>query len=892
MGRTKISGWFFILAVLIIIVFWQSIQLAAEWLWFKEVGYTIVFSVNLLSQGKAGLLLGGLVFFLLYLNLRLALGLSRHAPAWWIHTPLVTEGNISKMVKIFSLLIGFMALVAGTGAAQNLLLFSYGLPFKVSDPLLSRDVSFYTFTLPFLRNLYSYAFSALILSILGAGAIYLMRGAITVNVPFRLQMETKARTHLLTLGIFFLLLLAFGYWLDLGDLPFSHRGVVYGAGYADATTQVWVLKALIIISILASFALIYAIIKRDLRPVVLIVLLLLFAHVVGRGIYPSLVQRFIVTPNEIALERPYLEHNIKFTRLAYGLDRIEEMEFPALDNLTLRDIQQNAPTIKNIRLWDYTPLLQTFSQLQEIRTYYKFLGVDNDRYQIGGEYRQVMLAPRELSYSALPSRTWVNEHLTYTHGYGVVMGPVNRVTKEGLPEFFIKDIPPASTVEIKINRPEIYFGEMESDYVFVKTKRPEFDYPVGEKNVYTRYTGEGGVPLNFWRKVLFAFRFQSLMILLSDDITAESRIMYYRNIRERVGKVAPFAILDGDPYLVITQAGRLVWIIDGYTVTNRFPCSEPVPKLGNYIRNSLKATVDAYDGTVKLYLSDAADPIINTFARIYPGILRPLSEMPADLRTHLRYPPGFLSVQARMYRTYHMRDPQVFYNKEDIWTIPQLPQGSSEQEMRPYYTIMKLPQGEKEEYILLLPFTPVKKDNMAAWLAARCDDPHYGKLIVYTFPKQRLVYGPRQIAARINQDAYISQQLSLWNQRGSHVIMGNLLAIPLEKSIIYVQPIFLASERGQLPELKRIILAYGNSIVMEENLELALKSLFGGEAAARVKPASEERFSPPTKRLSVREALNHWRKAQQHLRDGNWALFGEEIKKMENILKELEKEAR
>lgn len=891
MNRVKLPGWIFVLIFLILIAAWQLIHLLTEWLWFKEVGYTQVFSINLLAQGKASLILGGIFFVLLFLNLTLAIRLSRNGRAWWTNSPLIFEKRIEKIAKSLSLFLGFLALLSAMGSAQNYLLFFHGIPFKLNDPLLNRDVSFYAFTLPFLRHLYGYIIAGLVFSLIGVSTIYALRGSIAFTTQFRLEFHPRARNHVLTIGILFLLTLSFGYWLDLGDLPLAHRGVVYGAGYTEATTQIWVLKALMILCLITAFSLLYAILRRDLRPVIFFILLLLFSHIAGRNIYPTLVQRFIVTPNEIALESPYLKHNIHYTRLAYGLDRIEEREFPALENLTLKDIQRNVPTIRNIRLWDYAPLLQTFSQLQEIRTYYRFLGVDNDRYQIGGEYRQVMLAPRELSYSALPSRTWVNEHLTYTHGYGVVMGPVNRVTKEGLPEFFIKDIPPVSVVDVKVTRPEIYFGEVESDYVFVKTKRPEFDYPVGEKNVYTRYEGEGGVPLSFWRKLLFSARFKSLMILLSDDITAESRIMYYRNIRERVQKVAPFAILDGDPYLVITKEGRLVWILDGYTVTDRFPYSEPTPRLGNYIRNSLKATVDAYDGKVNLYISDPSDPLINTYARIYPGVLRPLSEMPADLRRHLRYPPGFLSVQARMYRVYHMKDPQVFYNKEDIWTIPHLSQGGAEQEMRPYYTIMKLPEGEREEYILLLPFTPSKKDNMSAWLAARCDDPHYGKLIVYTFPKQRLVYGPRQIAARINQDAYISQQLSLWNQRGSRAIMGNLLAIPIEQSIIYVQPIFLASERGQLPELKRIILAYGNSIVMEENLEFSLNRLFGGDSTLRIKPAMEERAASPAKRFSAKDALNHWRSAQKHLRDGNWALFGEEIKKMENILKELEKEA-
>jgi uncharacterized membrane protein (UPF0182 family) len=546
-------------------------------------------------------------------------------------------------------------------------------------------------------------------------------------------------------------------------------------------------------------------------------------------------------------------------------------------------------------LWDHAPLLQTYSQLQEMRTYYKFTGVDNDRYTIDGEYRQIMLSPREISYPALPSRTWVNEHLAYTHGYGVVVGPVNRVSAEGLPEFFIKDIPPVATTSLKVTRPEIYFGENSNEYVFVRTKMPEFDYPVGDKNVYSRYEGKGGVSLSFLKKLIFAARFGSITMLLSDDITSESRIVYHRNVRERVSMIAPFARLDGDPYLVISPEGRLLWFIDGYTVTDRFPYSEPTPEMGNYIRNPLKAIVDAYDGTVQLYVSDPTDPIMQTYNRIFPGVFKPIGEMPEALQKHVRYPPGLMTIQARMYRAYHMQDPQVFYNKEDLWSIPgkQVAGKGSKQAMDPYYTIMKLPGSEKEEFILLAPFTPSMKDNMSAWMAARCDAPNYGKVIVYKFPKQKLVYGPRQIEARIDQDTVISQQLSLWQQHGSNVIRGSLLAIPIEKSILYVESLYLAASNGQLPELKRVIVAYGNNIAMEETLDLSLRKIFGGgpmkdrELRAEVKkPAAGGEMSD---RQTAIEALGHFRKAQEFLRQGNWGAFGEELKKTGEILLTLEK---
>jgi hypothetical protein len=701
--------------------------------------------------------------------------------------------------------------------------------------------------------------------------------------------------HLIILAAVVFFLMIGGYWLDLNELLFAKRGVVYGPGYTEVTTQVWILKTIMGLAALAGLSVLSFLFVKNWRIPVAAVLLFVVVVVVGRGMYPAFVQRFKVIPNEIVLEKPYLLENIKYTRIAYKLHDIEDREFPAEDNLTIEDILRNDPTIKNIRLWDHSPLLMTFSQLQEIRTYYKFSDVDNDRYIIDGEYRQVMLSARELSYPSLPSRTWVNEHLNYTHGYGVVMGPVNRISPEGLPEFFIKDIPPVSSTNIKVTRPEFYYGETSNDYIFVKTRRPEFNYPVGDQNVYAHYEGKGGVPLSFFRKVLFAARFGSITLLLSNDITAESRVMYYRTVKERVAQLAPFARLDGDPYLVVSPEGRLLWFLDGYTVTDRFPYSEPIPKMGNYIRNSLKAIVDAYDGTVKLYVSDMDDPIMKTYARIFPGVFQNLDQMPPELLSHIRYPAGMMAIQARMYRAYHMQDPQVFYNKEDLWSIPQKAVQGSEREMEPYYTIMRLPEEKKAEFILLLPFTPRNRDNMSAWMGARCDAPNYGKVIVYKFPKQKLIYGPRQIEARIDQDSIISQQISLWNQSGSQVIRGSLLAIPIEKSILYVEPLYLAAAKGQLPELKRVIVAFANNIAMEENLELSLQRIFGG-ALIKSREPSGVGAPPPvadvkerTDRQLAVQALSHYRKAQEAMKQGRWGEYGEELKRLEMILQDLEK---
>jgi len=897
--RSAIGVIIIITALLLLMLLWRGIEVITDWFWFQEVGYESIFSVTFLTQMKVAALFGLAFFVLFYLNLFLASRFSSRG--YWvdkndlIHIPPWEAGNqpIGALIFLGSILFSLFAAMRGSAQWENYLRFFNATPFGVSDPLFNRDIDFYVFQLPFLNHLYGWLMTVLILTTLATALIYFVRRCFQFIPPRTLRVAPAARIHLAILIAVLFFVGTGGAWLELNEILFIKRGVVFGPGYADVTTQLWVLKGLMGVTVFCGLTILSLVFRKDWRLPAVGVAAFLVVVIGGTGIYPSLVQKFKVVPNEIVLEKPFLELNIKYTRMAYRLTAVEDREFPAEESLTREDLRRNDLTIKNIRLWDHAPLLSTYGQLQEIRTYYKFQDVDNDRYTINGEYRQVMLSPRELSYRALPARTWVNEHLTYTHGYGAVLGPVNRISREGLPEFFIKDIPPVSSANIKITRPEIYYGETSNEYVFVRTKRPEFDYPVGDKNVYSRYEGRGGVPLSFWRKLIFAVRFGSFTILLSDDITSESRIMYYRKINERVSRVAPFVRLDPDPYLVISSEGRLLWFLDGYTVTDRFPYSEPIGNLGNYIRNSIKVVVDAYDGTVKLYISDPTDPIIQTYAKIFPGVLKPLEEMPADLRSHIRYPPGLLNIQARMYSTYHMQDTQVFYNKEDLWSIPRKSGAGGERDMEPYYTIMRLPEGKKEEFVLLLPFTPSKKDNMSAWMAGRCDAPHYGELVVYIFPKQKMVYGPRQIEARIDQEAEISKQLSLWNQRGSQVIRGNLLAIPIEKSILYVEPLYLAAEKGQLPELKRVIVAFGNSLAMEENLELALQRVFGGELIREKEPSRVTVAAVPQIEKSDRqiagEALANYRRAQELLRQGNWGGYGEELKKMEEVLRELEK---
>ncbi|MGH7411363.1 MAG: UPF0182 family protein [Candidatus Methylomirabilis sp.] len=876
----------------------QVVPLYSDWLWFQEVKLPSVF-LTILTTKLILAIASGLAFaLLLFINLSLAGRftatdvLLEVEDRFGLPSRLVIEPYFRRLLIPGALGLGVLWASQATGEWKTYLRFTNALPFGVQDPIFQRDIGFYLFRLPFLSSLYNWLIVAFGVTFILTALTYLLyRGIqLTARGPIIARM---ARVHLLVLGSMLLLIKAFGYRLDIYKLLLSPRGVVFGAGYSDINASLPALKFLSILAVFAALLCLAQITQRGWRLVLGGLGLLVVGSVIGLVVYPGFIQRFRVVPNEIVAETPYITHNIHFTRQAYGLDRIDESEFPAEEKLTREDLRRNDTTIKNIRLWDHRPLLTTYAQLQEIRTYYKFVDVDNDRYQIDGEYRQVMLSPREMSYQHLPSRSWINEHLIFTHGYGVVLGPVNRITPEGLPEFLIKDIPPVSAGPIKVTRPEIYFGEVANDYVIVKTNAQELDYPSGDKNVSTTYSGQGGVPLtSLTRKVLFAARFGTLKILLSRDLTSDSRIMYHRQILERVRKAAPFLNFDGDPYLVISQEGRLFWIIDAYTMSDMYPYSEPIRGVGNYIRNSVKAVVDTYNGSLAFYLADPTDPVISVYSRVFPGLFKPLDAMPADLKAHIRYPPGMFTIQSKLYSTYHMRDPQVFYNKEDLWSIPKKAVEGREAGMEPYYTIMRLPGEKKEEFILLLPFTPNKKDNMIAWLAARSDPPHYGKLIAYNFPKAKLVYGPRQIDARIDQDSFISQQLSLWSQRGSSVIRGSLLAIPIERSLLYVQPLYLAAEKGSLPELKRIIVAHGNQIAMEENLDAALAQVFGGPtrtaAGARAAPGAgaTSEADGSVKALASR-AYDHYTRAQELLRQGNFAGYGEEVKRLESALKEL-----
>ncbi len=878
---------------LILPLFFTVLNLYTDWLFFTETGYTSVFIKTLSAKIGTGISFG--IAFLFFILVNITIANRTNFPQRDIS---VIEGvinpfrasGIEKVIKPITIIAGVvMAVFAAQWGAlrwEDVLLFKNSLDMGTNDPLLAKDIGFYLFKLPFIESLNGFAGFTLVLTIIVVAANYFLRGGIFIAERI-ISIDSKVKKHIGILAGLVILNIGFGFYIDTFRLLFSEHGAVFGAGYRDIHAKLFFYRILIFITPVAGIVFMAGILRGSRRLTFLPPVLVSAVYIIGIVAYPYALHKFKVAPNELALETPYIEQNIKFTRLGYNLDKIEVKPFDVDYNLSGKDIEKNDATIKNIRLWDHSPLLRTYSQLQQIRTYYKFADVDNDRYTINGEYMQVMLAPRELSYNDLPSKTWINERLIFTHGNGLTLGPVSRISREGLPEFMIKDIPPVSQVDLKVTRPEIYYGELSNNYVIVKTKVPEFSYPTSEGNVYTTYEGSGGVRLgSLFKRALFSVKFKTEKILLSSDISGESKILYYRNIMERVRTVAPFLLFDQDPYMIVTKDGRLVWMADAYTVSNRMPYSKPIERRINYIRNSVKVVIDAYNGSMGFYVSDPSDILIKVYSKIFPDIFKSLKEMPDELRQHIRYPHRLLQIQASMFAAYHMTDPKVFYNKENLWEVPAFGQVL----MEPYYTIMKLPGEKKEEYILLLPYTPAKRDNLAAWLAARCDEPDYGKLLIYTFPRDRLIFGPKQVDARINQDSYISQQLTLWGQRGSEVIRGSLLVIPIERSLLYVQPLYLAaSDKVGLPELRRVIVAYENDVIMEENLELALQRLFGAKKAltGRADGAAVDKKS--TTAELAKEAMRVFERAIELQSQRNWAGYGEEIKKLEQLLKRIAK---
>jgi hypothetical protein len=872
-----------------------------DWWWFKEIGYQVVFTRELVTRGLLFLAAAGLTAGLLYLNLRTAQrGLVPH-PILLQLGESVPSLNLLALMRRFTLpvalMLGLFAGLAVAPAWSLVLRMLYRTPFGISDPVFSRDIGFYVFTLPGLSLLLGLLSGLVTLLLLLLVPIYWLHGDIILR-PRRLRFEPRAGMHLAILLALWFLLTAVRLWLvEIPQLLYSRTGPLVGASYTDLQAQLPALRVMAALAVIGAGLALAGGIRRQLgRYGVWAVGGYMVAALLGRGIVPMLMQKLVVAPTELTRELPYLTHHIAATRAAWGLDSVDTRELSGGADLTLDDIRANGPTIDNVRLWDREPLLQTFGQLQEIRTYYDFVTVDDDRYWIDGKYRQVLLSPRELNPASLPTRTFINEHLTFTHGMGLTLSPVNQVTTEGLPVLFVRDLPPVAEGTLKITRPQLYYGELASSFVFVGTKQREFDHPSGEANVYASYEGSGGVRVgNLLRRLVLAVHFGSSKILLSQDIGNDSRVLYYRNIVERARRALPFLRFDRDPYLVITDDGRLQWIADAYTTSDGYPYAQRLGDGTSYMRNSVKLVIDAYHGTLTAYVSAPADPVIRTWARVFPGIFVPLDSMPKDLRAHIRYPDELYRIQTSLYTTYHMEAPEDFYHREDQWQIPVVAGAAEESVPFMRHIVMRLPEEPEAEFVYMVPFTPRGKDNLAAWMVARNDGEVYGKLRVYRLSRQSLVFGPQQIENRINQDTEVSRQVSLWDQGGSKVIRGDLLVIPIEQSLLYVQPLYLQAEGGRIPELKRVVVAYQNQVVMEETLDAGLTRLFGGSSGVVTQPerpaATEAAGAPALGETELRsllgEARRRYEAALAAQRAGDWARYGEEIRRLGELLERL-----
>jgi len=867
----------------------DSIQ---KWLWMRQLGYSGVFW-TLLSV-RWGLFCAAFVVALLYLWINLGQAVR--------NGPTLRAGNLamrSFLAARFGIHISPTVLKIAMGAVSaaaalffalifsaqwdTYLRFRYGGSFGLTDPLFGVDAGFYVFRLPFYELVQSSLTTLAVITLLAVLACYAYFGSLRFSPSGKISVRSaKTAQHLSILSFILVASWGWGFYLDHYKLLNSTQGVVYGAGYtADHVTRIafWIMAS-------AAAALCALLVLNIFRP-------RFRAVAVGSGIFaglyivavwlvPALFQRFEVLPNELARETPYLTNNIGFTRKAYSLDKIQETSYPALADLTPEVIARNQDTIQNIRLWDYRPLLQMYQQAQEIRLYYQFYGVDVDRYHLPDGYHQVMLSARELS-PELPeqAQTWVNEKLQFTHGYGMVMSFVSKTMGGGFPQYVLENIPPESSYGLTINQPAIYYGESMPGYRIVATGVKEFDYPKGNQNVYTSYAGTGGIPLDsLWKRLVFAWTQSDINILFTSYLRPESKIQIWRRVQERVGQIAPFLHLDLDPYAVVSE-GKLYWIQDAYTTSDHFPYSSPhAAAFGarlNYIRNSVKVVVDMYDGTVRFYAMDPNDPVLAAYRRAFPGVFMDLNQLSPDLKTHLRYPQDLFSIQADQYTTFHMTVPQVYYNREDLWVLPQEQYAGKVAPMEPYYILMKLPGSDQIEYLLMTPFTPQKRNNMISWLAARCDFPGYGKMLFYELPKEKLIYGPMQIEAMIDQNTTIAQQLTLWDQKGSRVIRGNLIAVPIENSFLYVVPLYLTAEGTDFPQLKRVIVISGDKVAMEPTLDEAIQAVFGTQQP----PNSAQAAGRQT---GLNQARAQFDEAQKAMQQGNWGNFGKSMEALKSLL--------
>lgn len=916
-----------------------------DWLWFKEVGYTVIFQVELVTKTLMFFMGAALFFTIFYSSTRIALNNTKDKLVNIAPQYPDLDKRIVGVAKWVLLLVGiFLAFWAGRVCAENwarLLEFQNGVAFGETDPIFKHDIGFYIFQLPFLRDIQAFLLASVGVAVAASLLIYVGGQTVKTLSGFRTA-DYPVRAHLLGLYALFALLLAFGTYLYAYTILQMDNGKFHGAGYVDVGLRLFSVRLGVVLLVLVAVTCIYSIIRKGgfQIPVVLTIVWLLTAGL-GGAVLPGMVQRFYVQPNEFKVQESYIDHNLTYTRKAFGLDKVRVINnFPADISLDKAGLERNQYALENVRLWDYGFLGKVYGQLQSIKNYYRFEktavngvrknNVDVDRYTINGRIRQVMLGAREMDIQGLPetAQTWQNMRQTYTHGYGVVMSPVDRVA-DGLPEYFVSGIPlkiSPSTPELKVTRPGIYYGELGHHPVIVNSDQPEFDYPSTAgtgKDQYTRYNGKAGIPIgqDYFARLAFASKLGDVNLLLASAISKDTKFLYRRDIRDRVQTILPFIQQDTDPYLVIdTATGHLVWLMDGYTLSSEYPYSTPQNMsisesswiAPNYIRNSVKITVDAYEGTVQCYIADDKDPIIRTYAKIFPGVLKPIREMPETLRSHVRFPEDIFRLQRLVYAKYHVDDPRTFYSQDDSWAIPVEPnmepsssRGTRQShQVEPYYVVLRLPgvsegkdASKNLEFVLMSPFAPVKREdkNILGWMCARCDGDNYGELILYRFGQQTTVNGPSQTLAYINNDPIISPQLTPLRLAGSTANFGNLIIVPIESSILTIAPLFVESTSGTtgLPKLEKVAVAFGDRVAMADSLQEALAQLFIGNKTTsttrKTETGSSQGSVPASIPVLIDRAVKDYEEAQAKLKAGDWAGYGEAMKQLENNLRQAQK---
>ncbi len=916
----KKKGKFFLMGIVAIIFivlnsFGSIVRFVTDYLWFKEVGYTETFFTKI----KAQFMIGVPIFILLSILLFIFI---RKLRKTYMAASDVVDVSLNKKINLYIRLItiGFGLIITSNIVSNmwfEILQYIHGGDFNISDPIFNNDISFYVFKLPLINtavnSIISLLFLHIVVTVLFYGYLAMKdsfknmsqqfenihqfpRQHIDLSGILNKKFIERIITQLSFMGVLIFIFLGIRNALRCYELLYSQLGRVFGAGYTDINITLNLYRILAVGCFIAAITFFIGARKRNLKLALSLPAILIFISILGTIIAGG-VEKFIVEPDQLSKETKYMEYSIKYTQNAYKLNNVKTIEFPAKDDLTIEDIRNNPEVIDNIRINDQEPLIQVYNQLQGIRPYYVFHDIDVDRYVIDGVYKQVFLSARELDQARLneQARTWVNQYLKYTHGYGIAVSTVNNVTPQGQPEIFVRNIPPTTDTDFKIERPEIYFGERTNNYVIVNTDEKEFDYPSGADNVETTYEGDAGINLSFLNRLLFSIREGSYRILISNNIDSNSKILINRNIVQRVHTIAPFLYYDPDAYIVVNQDdGKMYWIIEGFTASDRYPYSYPtdlfIPGWNvNYIRNSVKVVVDAYNGSVDFYIADEEDPIINAYDKIFTDLLKPMSEMPEGLQNHIKYSQKLFDIQTDMYRLYHIVNPTVFFGREDYWDVAkekymnqgEEPAGSS-------YLMFKLPDEENVEFLLTTQYTPQNKDNMIALFAARNDGENYGELVLYEFPKTKTIPGPSMIETKIDQDTEISSQLTLWSQMGSTVLRGNTVVIPIEESLLYVEPIYLKSDTdSNFPEMKMVVVSIGDKILMEPTLDRAIEKLFGVSEQRPERPIVETEYDDTNINNLINKAQEVFNDANEASKNGNWAEYGKKLNELEKILNQL-----